>query len=100
MATRVRVSRTAGQDIRAAAHLPVRRVAGAIATDMRRYVPVDTGRLRETIRVEDAGPAHFQVWFGDVAAGVDYHLYQEYGTSKMAAQPYARPAAYQERDLT
>lgn len=71
-------------------------VTDAIADDMRRYVPVLSGDLRSTIR-----PEHFdgrgRVWFGDVAGDVDYHLYVEFGTSRMAAQPFARPALYQTR---
>lgn len=74
----------------------VQPVAKAVAEDMRRYVPVLTGDLRRTIRVEILG-LEARVWFGDVSSGVDYHLYQEYGTSKMAAQPYARPALFTTR---
>lgn len=70
----------------------------AVAEDMRRYVPVDTSALHDTIREEHL-PGEGRVHFGDIAAGVDYHLYVENGTSKMAAQPYARPALYQRRSL-
>lgn len=72
-------------------------ITDAVADDMRRYVPVLTGALRGTIT-----PHHLKgegrVTFGNVAEGIDYHLYQEYGTSIMDAQPYARPALYQRRD--
>lgn len=68
----------------------------AIADDARRYAPVLTGALRSSIRtgVDDST--------GYVIAGnedVDYAAYQEFGTSKMSAQPYLRPAAYKRRSL-
>lgn len=82
----------------------VRPITEDIAEDMRRYVPVDQGDLKGTIRTEYPAEGHGQVWFGDVHGEhgdevVDYHLYVEDGTSRMAAQPYARPAAYQPRSL-
>jgi HK97 gp10 family phage protein len=71
-------------------------IADEMAGDMRRYAPVETGELKATIRVETFGELH-RIWIGDVAGGVDYHLYQEFGTSVMAAQPFIRPAVYQRR---
>jgi hypothetical protein len=73
-------------------------VTDAVARDMERYVPVLSGRLRGTIRPEH-GDGWGRVHFGDVSGGVDYHLYVEYGTSRMDAQPYARPALYQARTV-
>lgn len=70
----------------------------AVADDSRRYCPVLTGKLKSTIR-EDHGDGYGRVWCGNVAEGVDYHIYQEYGTRYMSAQPYMRPALYQERSL-
>lgn len=72
------------------------RLSEDMASDMTRYAPVDTGELRATIRLEPGAVVH-RIWAGDVAGGVDYHLYQEFGTSVMAAQPYIRPAVYQYR---
>ncbi len=71
-------------------------VAEEIAADMRRYVPVLSGDLRGTIRTA-LSAAVARIWIGDVGAGIDYHLYQEFGTSRMQAQPYIRPAVYQFR---
>lgn len=85
---------------RAVSERVVRPVTEAVADDMRRYVPVLTGALRGTIRTEYLpNGLEGRVWVGDVDAGIDYHLHQEYGTSQMTAQPYARPAVYQTRDL-
>jgi HK97 gp10 family phage protein len=48
--------------------------------------PVDTGNLRSSINHKvDATTAQ-------VGTNVEYSEYVEYGTSKMAAQPYLRPA--------
>jgi hypothetical protein len=73
-------------------------VTDAVAEDMRRMVPVLSGDLLATIEAEH-GAGFGRVHFGDVDSGVDYHLYQEFGTSRMAAQPYARPALYRRRTL-
>ena len=82
--------------VRIAAVQGTRFLADEMADDMRRYAPVETGELVATIRVETFGELH-RIWIGDVAGGVDYHLYQEFGTSVMAAQPFIRPAVYQRR---
>lgn len=76
----------------------LRPVTDAVAEDARRYVPVLSGDLLATIHAEHlAGEG--RVYCGDISAGVDYHLYQEFGTSKMAAQPYMRPALYKRRSV-
>lgn len=52
----------------------------------KRKCPVDTGRLRASLdhKVED-----LMLILG---SPVEYAPYQEYGTDKMPAQPYLRPA--------
>ena len=62
---------------------------GVIKDEAVRLVPVDTGALQSTIRVEVNGDVVTLVAGGD---GVDYETYVEFGTIKMAAQPYMRPA--------
>ena len=54
-----------------------------VADLARAYVPVDTGRLRDSIT---AGPT-------GVTSDVEYAGFVEYGTSDMPAEPYMRPAA-------
>lgn len=49
--------------------------------------PVDTGALANSIHSEDHG--EFTRW---VADAVEYGIYQELGTSRMAAQPIMSPA--------
>lgn len=73
-------------------------LAEEIASDIRRYSPVLSGDLRGTVRTDLSGAAA-RIWIGDVGAGIDYHLYQEFGTTRMAAQPYIRPAVYQYRGV-
>jgi hypothetical protein len=72
-------------------------ITDEVAQDMRRMVPVETGALLGTIEPEHLRGAG-RVWCGAPERGIDYHLYQEYGTSRMRAQPYARPALYRVRD--
>lgn len=82
--------------VRAAAVRGTLPIVQDMAADMRRYAPVLSGELVDTIRVEPGTAVH-RIVIGDVAGGVDYHLYQEFGTSRMAAQPFIRPAVYQKR---
>lgn len=81
----------------------------AIQGKAKRYVAVDTGRLRASISVSwkegDSGvepPAEspikkptedFEVRIG---TNVQYAIYQELGTCKMPAHPYLRPAFEEE----
>ncbi len=60
--------------------------AAAAAQRARELCPVDTGRLRDSIRVERDGNA------ARVSANTDYAAYVEFGTSKTAPQPYLIPA--------
>lgn len=90
------INRNGMGQVRVAAVRGTLKLAEDMAEDMRRYAPVEFGELRASVRV-DPGSAVHRIWIGDVAGGVDYHLYQEFGTSVMAAQPYIRPAVYQRR---
>lgn len=56
--------------------------------------PVDTGWLRRNIRHDPAAPFLEASVTAQAAAEPDddYASYQEYGTSRMNAQPYMRPA--------
>lgn len=73
-------------------------VTDMVAADARRYVPVLSGALLSTIHAEHLS-GEGRVHCGNVAAGIDYHIWQEFGTSKMAAQPYMRPALYKRRSV-
>lgn len=56
----------------------------------KQLAPVDTGRLRSSITHETGREGGELV--GRVGTNVDYAPHQELGTSRMAAQPYLRPA--------
>jgi HK97 gp10 family phage protein len=56
--------------------------ANVIAKDI-----IDTGALLGSIHAEDKGDA---VWW--VADGVEYGIYQEFGTHRIAARPFMTPA--------
>ena len=70
-----------------------RKVAKGISASAQRHAPVRTGLLRSSIDAWGGGLA----WWAGVPAGLGavsrYSIFVEYGTSKMAAQPYMRPAA-------
>jgi len=62
-------------------------------------VPVDTGRLKGSITYKDLGPYDVELRAG-YKKGVDYAEFVEYGTSKMKAQPFLRPAiAYARKEV-
>jgi len=67
----------------------VRKAAFDIEGRAKDAAPVDTGNLRNSIRTEVAADGLSAV----VGTHVEYAIYQEYGTYKMAAHPYMRPAA-------
>lgn len=64
--------------------------AELLADTAQQIVPVDTGALRRSIRVRRVAPRQY-----DVGAGEFYAGFVEFGTIKMAAQPYLRPAIAQ-----
>jgi len=66
-----------------------RRVAERIADEMRSMVPVDSGALRDTIRVE-VDDDEVMVAVGNEET--DYAVYVEYGTRNRAATPFVMPA--------
>jgi HK97 gp10 family phage protein len=65
-----------------------KKVADAIAADARAYAPVATGALRSSISsaTVKAGKE------AEVVVGAEHGVYVEYGTYKMAAQPFLAPA--------
>ncbi|MFC5947074.1 HK97-gp10 family putative phage morphogenesis protein [Pseudonocardia lutea] len=77
--------------IEAAKHNFMERLMGDIAQDAKRYAPVDTGELRESITAEVHGTT------GTVKATAEHAAYVELGTRYQSAQPYLRPALYQQR---
>ena len=72
----------------------MRKGANVVRDEARAKAPVRTGKLRKAIRTrersEDAGNMRFAV---EVPRRAFYGRFLEYGTSKMAAKPFLRPAA-------
>lgn len=71
-------------------------VALAMGVDAERFAPVDTGALKTSVHVDDVAPGAWRITAG-TGLPDGRAVYQEQGTSKMAAQPYIRPAVYQQR---
>lgn len=96
MPPRVRIVKTPGAD----AHIEtllrgvISRVADDIAEDAQRYAPKDTGRLANSIHVEQVSARQARV-----KADAPYAGYVEFGTENMAAQPFMRPALYKKRPV-
>lgn len=94
MDVEVRLSETALHLLLHAKHGPaaraVERKCIRVQSTAIQLCPVDTGRLQGTIEYhldEDSDGV-----FGIVAAHTEYAAFVELGTSRMAAQPYLRPA--------
>ena len=83
-----------GPEIIEAAEAGLSEVAGDAKTEMQQRVRVDTGRLRDSIRVRGEG-MDLNVGPGDEEK--DKALANEFGTRHMPAQPYVLPAAEQAR---
>lgn len=63
------------------------RTAQAIRNDALLAAPVDTGRLRQSITVQEIAEDHYRV-----GTNVDYAPHVEFGTRNTAPQPFLRPA--------
>lgn len=77
----------------------VRQGANIIKDKAKRYVPVDKGDLRDSIKVSGARAQKGVIAFRirptknkQKGKSVFYGYFQEFGTSKMAAHPFMRPA--------
>lgn len=64
----------------------IRKTASDIEADAKNLAPVDTGNLRSSIG-KSVNALH-----AEIGPSAEYGIYQEYGTSKMAPQPFMGPA--------
>lgn len=83
---------TVGGRIGAPAAQAIRRTALAIEADAKALAPVDTGNLRNSISSEVTGDGRFGAITAEIGPTAEYGIYQEFGTSRMAAQPFLGPA--------
>ena len=106
---RIRITKININAISSQLEPPMNALGNALARRMQRLVPKRTWNLHDTIKnygVErSSASVMVTVGFGGIAPSgvdVDYGLYVERGTSKMSAQPFARPALLQTRpsDMT
>lgn len=95
MANKVKIVKTGVQ----AVGKDIDKFLGKIAKDMekhaKRVVPVDTGKLQDSITSVE-GDEDYQYFIG---SGVDYALFVEEGTVNQEAQPYLKPAADKLKEL-
>lgn len=70
-------------------------LAAEVERDAKRYAPVDTGALSNSIRHEVSGTGTDAE--ARIGSDLDYSLYQELGTSRQSGTPYLRPALNQQR---
>lgn len=68
--------------------------AETMASSAQAIAPIDTGTLRASIHVTDVqtGAREVSAKVSTGGEASEYAVYQELGTSKMAAQPYMGPA--------
>lgn len=71
----------------------VARTAFAVQGKAAVLTPKDTHALENSITAKQVGP--FTYWVHD---GVEYGIYQEFGTSRMAAHPFMVPAVESVRE--
>ena len=78
----------------------VRQTAKGIVKGAQTRVPIDTGHLRSSIKAEtlDDHQALVTVNTRDEGHSQSYAAFVEYGTRRMAAQPFLIPAAAAERE--
>ena len=94
-----RLESAAGR-VGSAASAALRKTASDIEADAKTLAPVASietsgyvgGNLRNSISTTITGDGRFGAMSAEIGPSADYGIYQEYGTSVMAAQPYMGPA--------
>lgn len=75
------------------ARVVVKKTAKDIEATAKKLAPVDTGNLRSSITTSDLRGVSRNSLSAEVRASASYSVYLEMGTSRMAPQPFMRPAA-------
>jgi len=83
---------TLGADMRRVVSEVVRKTAFDVEAGTKQRAPVDTGLLRNSYNMQMESELTVVV-----GTDVEYAVFQEFGTHKMAAQPHLTPAAEAER---
>lgn len=99
MTTRIRITKVRDGDAIAEQMVPHMEALGqAIGTRMQRLVPKRSWALHDTIETEtERTGSRVTTIVGFGGGDVDYGLHVERGTSRQAAQPFARPALLQSK---
>lgn len=93
--TRVRIDEAGWGKLKMKTSQLVQQLTDDVYFDVLRFVPVDTGELKTSVK-----PRYPSWRMGRVWVGTDHWIYPEYGTRYMKAEPYMRPALYRyRRDL-
>lgn len=71
----------------------VKKTAKDIEASAKAIAPVDTGNLRNSIKTSDLRTVSQSAPSAEVRASAIYAQYLEFGTSRMAPQPFMGPAA-------
>jgi HK97 gp10 family phage protein len=87
------------QNVQAGAVDIVTASANDVLDISQQFVPVDSGDLKASGRVEVEGSEQVTAYIGYGNELIDYAKYQEYGTSNMAAQPFLTPAMAQAESI-
>lgn len=78
----------------------IRQAADEVLKVQEAHVPVRTGRLRGSLNVQVEGDGRSGTIIAHVGpTGVRYATFQEHGTSRMAAHPFAEPATEEARRI-
>lgn len=75
------------------AKIAVKKTAKDIEGTAKVLAPVDTGNLRASVTTSDLRSVSQDSPAAEVVASASYATYLEFGTSRMPAQPFMRPAA-------
>jgi HK97 gp10 family phage protein len=70
----------------------VRKTAFDIEADAKVFAPYEFGDLRNSISTEFFGDGRFSSFSAEIGPTVDYGIYQEFGTDRMAPQAFLGPA--------
>lgn len=80
-------------DLGAGANKAIKEIAPQMEAEMKDFVPVDTGALRRSIKVQAIQGQNPRIEISTL----DYGFFVETGTSKMAPQPFVTPVVLKKK---
>lgn len=85
------------RDVESQASRIILETANDVLSISQQLVPIDTGALKASGRVEQVSPTKVRIIYGNET--VTYSRLIEYGSSNSAAQPFLTPAASQAESI-